>query len=215
MERNERREKILETASALFEKKGYKETKMADIAEACGIAKATMYEYFKSKEELAGNWARRFRDGYESRVEQEMVKCGTPSEKLKAIIRLNLEQIRHFAGSFLIVFEPRALFHSGELFHSERSDFLKEIASIFNYHYGLILSIIREGQERGEFRKIDPEFAAAMFLGIFLSFQRSKMDKMGLNDEKLPFKDLDIRKQSSEEWNEDMVIDYVLHGLAC
>ena len=54
-----------------------------------------------------------------------------------------------------------------------------------------------------------------MFLGIFLSFQRSKMDKMGLNDEKLPFKDLDIRKQSSEEWNEDMVIDYVLHGLAC
>lgn len=47
------REKILETAEKLFAGKGYEETTTRDISEACGMAKGTLFNYFKSKETLA------------------------------------------------------------------------------------------------------------------------------------------------------------------
>lgn len=46
------REKILLAARTVFGQKGFYETKMDDIAREAGIAKGTLYLYFKSKEEL-------------------------------------------------------------------------------------------------------------------------------------------------------------------
>ena len=48
----ERREQILDAATQVFGKKGFEGTNVADIAEATGIAKGTVYLYFKSKEEI-------------------------------------------------------------------------------------------------------------------------------------------------------------------
>ena len=70
MRKSERRESILQAASELFGSKGYLETKMSDIADACGIAKGTMYEYFSSKDELAAEWCRNFFKEYESCIER-------------------------------------------------------------------------------------------------------------------------------------------------
>ena len=44
--------KILDTAIELFRAKGYSAASMQDIAEACGMAKASIYKFFASKEEL-------------------------------------------------------------------------------------------------------------------------------------------------------------------
>lgn len=44
--------KILEAAMDLFRNKGYSATSMQDIAEACGVAKASIYKFFTSKEDL-------------------------------------------------------------------------------------------------------------------------------------------------------------------
>ncbi|MGO4547413.1 TetR/AcrR family transcriptional regulator [Paenibacillus sp. 2TAB23] len=43
---------ILETAMDLFRNKGYGAASMQDIAEACGMAKASIYKFFASKEDL-------------------------------------------------------------------------------------------------------------------------------------------------------------------
>ncbi|MCC3376288.1 TetR/AcrR family transcriptional regulator [Cohnella sp. REN36] len=47
-----RKAKILDVAMDLFRQKGYSATSMQDIAEACGMAKASIYKLFASKEEL-------------------------------------------------------------------------------------------------------------------------------------------------------------------
>lgn len=47
-----RKAKILDTAIELFRAKGYSAASMQDIAEACGMAKASIYKFFASKEEL-------------------------------------------------------------------------------------------------------------------------------------------------------------------
>lgn len=44
--------RILDTAIELFRTKGYSAASMQDIAEACGMAKASIYKFFASKEEL-------------------------------------------------------------------------------------------------------------------------------------------------------------------
>lgn len=44
--------KILEAAMDLFRNKGYTATSVQDIAEACGVAKASIYKFFTSKEDL-------------------------------------------------------------------------------------------------------------------------------------------------------------------
>lgn len=47
------RKKILEVAKKLFAQKGYEQTTTRDISLACGMAKGTLFNYFKSKETLA------------------------------------------------------------------------------------------------------------------------------------------------------------------
>lgn len=48
------REKIAVAASTLFMQKGITATSMDDIAKAAGYSKATLYVYFKNKEEIIG-----------------------------------------------------------------------------------------------------------------------------------------------------------------
>lgn len=48
----ERRGEIVEAASHLFQAKAYEKTSLQDVMDRLGIAKGTIYHYFKSKEEL-------------------------------------------------------------------------------------------------------------------------------------------------------------------
>ncbi len=48
----ERHQAILDTARKLFTSKGFSETSMSEIAKQLGGSKATLYNYFKSKEEI-------------------------------------------------------------------------------------------------------------------------------------------------------------------
>lgn len=48
-----RKEQIIEAAMKLFAQKGYHATSMQEIAEHSGLAKGSLYNYFKSKEEIA------------------------------------------------------------------------------------------------------------------------------------------------------------------
>ena len=49
---NEKHKTIIDNAVTLFAEKGYHATSVQEIAESCGIAKGSFYNYFRSKEEL-------------------------------------------------------------------------------------------------------------------------------------------------------------------
>ncbi len=48
----ERREQILKAAMSLFRKKGYHGTTMREICDRSGVNRASIYDYFKSKEDI-------------------------------------------------------------------------------------------------------------------------------------------------------------------
>lgn len=52
MEPEERKSEILDVAEELFSTKGFDDTTTGDILEKAGIARGTLYYYFKSKEEI-------------------------------------------------------------------------------------------------------------------------------------------------------------------
>jgi TetR/AcrR family transcriptional repressor of lmrAB and yxaGH operons len=47
------RDKVIDSALRLFREQGYHATSMADISEACGLLKGSIYHYFPGKKELA------------------------------------------------------------------------------------------------------------------------------------------------------------------
>jgi len=51
-QKEERRQAILDAALQLFEQTAYQEISMAQVAQKVGVAKGTVYLYFKTKEEL-------------------------------------------------------------------------------------------------------------------------------------------------------------------
>src|SRR5438552_18025103 len=57
---DDRLQHLVESAANVFIEQGYRRTQMADIAEAMGVAKGTLYLYVESKEalfDLACRWA--------------------------------------------------------------------------------------------------------------------------------------------------------------
>ncbi|MEO0241580.1 MAG: TetR/AcrR family transcriptional regulator [candidate division WOR-3 bacterium] len=80
------KEKILIAARNIFGQKGFYETKMDDIAREAGIAKGTLYLYFKSKEELYECLIKMGLNLIEQAILEILEAPKSFSEKLKEII---------------------------------------------------------------------------------------------------------------------------------
>ncbi len=52
MDSGQRKKQILECAKKLFARKGYYHTQISDIQNAAGVARGTIYQYFKNKDDI-------------------------------------------------------------------------------------------------------------------------------------------------------------------
>ena len=86
------REMILARAAALFARGGYPGTSMNQVAEACGLSKATLYHYYRDKYELLVNIA----DGHVTRLQgivaEALAEDKSPQGQLRALIRRLVEE---------------------------------------------------------------------------------------------------------------------------
>lgn len=69
MKHPEIRQKIIETASLLFYKNGYNSTGINEIISEAGIAKATLYSHFKSKEDICLSYLQFKNEAFLSEIE--------------------------------------------------------------------------------------------------------------------------------------------------
>ncbi|KGE16458.1 TetR/AcrR family transcriptional regulator [Paenibacillus wynnii] len=87
---NDKHTAILDAAYTLFGSGGFYETKMSDVAEQAGIAKGTVYLYFKSKEELFLAVTRRDCEGYLEQLETKLKAQRGLADKLSVIAEHHL-----------------------------------------------------------------------------------------------------------------------------
>jgi TetR/AcrR family transcriptional regulator, fatty acid metabolism regulator protein len=84
---------ILQAATFLFLKKGIQGTKMVDVALEAGIAKGTVYLYYKNKEELFRDVMKKMMDDFLGEL-AEKVGVGTISERMFRITTYELKVVR-------------------------------------------------------------------------------------------------------------------------
>src|SRR5712664_3090821 len=81
----DKRTRLIETATKLAYGRGFRETSLADIAEAARVPVGNVYYYFKTKEELAGAVVeRRLEDFRAARAEWD--RLSSPKERLLAFV---------------------------------------------------------------------------------------------------------------------------------
>lgn len=83
----EKLELILDAAYDLFGSDGFYETKISDIAHQAGIAKGTVYLYFKSKEELFMAVTRRDCENFLDGLDTKLQNCSNMAERLLVIAK--------------------------------------------------------------------------------------------------------------------------------
>ncbi len=155
-----REREILRRAIEIFERKGYTQTSMEEIADAVGIKREAIYYYFKNKAQILNAVIRpqsvSLLDGINS-----ILALGIPSqEKLLLALQNHLDR---FNPSFLemSVFARDHHFYDGH--HPEFS----ELRKIWRSYSEAWTKLIDEGQLAGQFvGGLDPKVVAFGILGM-------------------------------------------------
>jgi len=162
------RDKIIKSALKIFAQKGFYKTTVDDIARSTGVAKGTVYLYFKDKQDLyVATIEEHFGNALGMLSEVENAP-GTPGEKMQKIARDFANYIIHLRTAYMLfTFENINL--TGKTLKRIHSTVEPRVSSMIE----TISCIIRDGIEKNEFRKVDPTLAAFHFLStiraIFLS----------------------------------------------
>ncbi|WP_034060853.1 TetR/AcrR family transcriptional regulator [Lacinutrix jangbogonensis] len=76
------RERIIETASRLFYFNGYNQTGINQIIDEAGVAKASLYQHFRSKEAIAVEYLVRRHTMWMAKLNTYVGECETPEDKI-------------------------------------------------------------------------------------------------------------------------------------
>lgn len=175
-DRGEKRPRLVKAATAVFAKKGYASTRVADIAERAGVGKGTVYEYFSSKEELLFAVFESINQDISSRMKLALTEGVSASETLLDLLRLGAEVISAQVDLTPVMLDFWAVSRGRDF----EEDYRKAVVTNYEIYRNLVAEFIRGGQDRREFRSdVDAEALAATIvatvdgLGIQLSFDRS------------------------------------------
>jgi AcrR family transcriptional regulator len=88
------RDAIWDAATTLFEKKGYDETTIEDIAEKAGVSRRSFFRYFASKSDLMGAGV----DHYAIQISEAIDAC-PPGAPLSEVFRRTIFQVAEHCAS--------------------------------------------------------------------------------------------------------------------
>lgn len=158
--KTKRKVEILRIAANLFAEKSYHDVTMDEIAQKAGIAKGTIYLYFKSKEKL---YLEILEDSYqviEAILEKEIARNDETPEKLRKIL--------------LLIFD----------FYLKNIDILKILTRdethLIKEHYdftehwrlrriNLYKKILEKGEKEGSFRVVNINLTSLIIFGLVRS----------------------------------------------
>ena len=89
---DDQRDMILERAAALFARGGYPGTSMNQVAEACGLSKATLYHYFRDKYALLVSIAEEHVNRLQGIVGAALAEEAEPHGQMRALVRRLVEE---------------------------------------------------------------------------------------------------------------------------
>jgi TetR/AcrR family transcriptional regulator, cholesterol catabolism regulator len=153
----DRREEIYEKAMELFIAEGYDQTPLSRIAKALGIAKAGLYHYFNSKEEILFFI-------HERNLKRDLIPIMEAAEKIKEPKKRLSYLIREYTkASMAKDASQRVLVHEvGKLTPEHR----EVIDQSWRRFFDIIRNSISELEASDKSKKINKTFAAFAMIGM-------------------------------------------------
>lgn len=95
MEKLKTKQRILDAALELFSTQGFEATSIAQIADAVGVRKASLYSHFDSKQDILDRLIESITEGYSSHSVRSLAGCGDDELDPDGVVRLVTNQIRY------------------------------------------------------------------------------------------------------------------------
>jgi AcrR family transcriptional regulator len=158
------RDKILDHAEALFARRGFAGIGLAEVAEAVGLGKSSLFHHFHSKAQLYAAVIARILARIESVLMRSLAAGGTATERMERWIDVLTETLgAHPTYARLLL---RSLFEDDELGGDipeelEANEVLRRIVSAG----GLLL---KQGMESGEFRSANVAHTLQSLIGAIV-----------------------------------------------
>mgnify|MGYP001239641289 FL=1 len=176
-EREARKQRILKGALEVFKASSLEGATMDQIAQNSGFGKATLYYYFKSKEDV---FSAILEDGWKNIWESLEPVIADEDSPRNSFIKL-LMKIAEIAQERPDLFE--FLFNAPKTIKIDNQPW-KE----YQYRlYGVIQGLIEDGVKEGEFPKINPELMFKALGGLFMGL-------VFMGDKKEPVSEKDVEK---------------------
>ena len=151
------RDRILRTAADLFRERGYRATTLDEIAAQLGMSKASLYGYFRAKEDMLAAISRQTIEGFTRELGLILRSDLGPDEKLRRVVR---QHVRFVIAnrSFLTVFfseEPNLPPRIARALAAQKDRYDKGVEAI-----------VADGVRRGVFRDVPPRLVVFGMLGM-------------------------------------------------
>lgn len=163
------REEILAAAARLFARFGIDKASVADIAREAGLAPATIYNNFGTKEALVREVARGMIESLAAEARAALAAASSFPERLELFFRFVAER---YEGQGLHGFSPERGLLELELGRDPELRRVKELAR--EGMLELLLGIAREARAAGELEPGADEEAVALYLSAFLELFTSR-----------------------------------------
>ena len=151
-EQDDRREQILRSALDVISERGFPDTRIADVAERVGVSPALVIYYFKTKDRLLTEAMRHAEDVWYESGSRRLAEHESAARKLEELVAMStLPQPDDESGeawSVWLDLWAQSVRHRG----------VARVRQEFDERWReTIRSIVRDGCEAGEFRRVDTE----------------------------------------------------------
>lgn len=153
---------IINAALDVFARQGLEKGKIADIAEQAGIGKGTIYEYFRSKDEIFRAIENMFIEGSLDKIRELSESDKSPTKKIEELCNFSLDMHKEMGDSILIISELWAQ-HARNQFHSHDNALFEDM---YRDYYDIVAGVLREGVDKNEFRKMSIKGATTILLAM-------------------------------------------------
>jgi TetR/AcrR family transcriptional regulator, cholesterol catabolism regulator len=150
-----RRHEIFHQVVNVFVKKGFHETSMREIAEAAGLGKSTLYDYFKTKDEILVYFFEDQLNDLTNEAQMVALQNLSADKRLRQIMEIYIESLQANKNLFLkLTQESQRLKPQSQ----------KQVQEKRYAYQDLVRALIDEGICEGIFRKVNSLLAARLLI---------------------------------------------------
>jgi TetR/AcrR family transcriptional regulator, cholesterol catabolism regulator len=154
-----RRQAILQHALALFDRQGFANTSLDDIARETGVKREAIYYYFKNRSEILLNLIRPQSEALVSGLKDIIESDGDAATKLYLAIRNHLQRFDRHCLEMTISLR--------DIYLEDAKEVRREMDQTWHSYEAMWTRIVADGQASGEFAASgDPKMVAFAILGM-------------------------------------------------